>query len=219
MMTKKVGEDNSLIKSKNGFTFKRKRQDNAEDVPPLQRVKKEEPKKIQPEIKVDLKDPTLFFKETLNQVSDIFSDQIKNVSQPQQQVRKTVQVGGGSKDKDIFVKPASREKESKDENKEEKEVTELVRALPKRNSPKISPQELENMKKNLIKLPEYPSFFIPIEFEIEIYDKENPYKRLIRMVGDICTKEETMLQNNYKENQFFLKIGKILARHSSEPML
>lgn len=204
----RTSESDILVKSKNGFTFKRKCKEDINDKP-LQRVKKESDRineKEQP-IKIILKD-TNPSKESKTKPAEI----------PQKQEDKKIKVQKVDPDKNknkenqplkpiLKDKEKEKEKENKPVNKEPviKEIQLRKASAPREETP--SPKKVANVEKSVVKLPPYPVYFLPIEFELEVYEKENPYKRLTLMVTDICSKEKAMLSVEYKDFTLFLGIG------------
>jgi len=213
MMSRKSDGD-ILIKSNNGFAFKRKRQDGIQNENPLQQFKKEEDKisKDKPPVQVNLKNSRLT-KELYNSFSENYSE---NVQEPEPQAKKTVQMNGKNKEnknatKVVHLKERNKNVQEDSDDDEGQEIFIKKDVQPE----KVLSKELKELvisEKSLVKLPPYPMILLPLEFDIEVYEKENPYKRLSRMVQDICTKEEGLLRIEFKDHAFFLKLGiKILS--------
>jgi len=203
MFSKKQAESDFV--SKNGFTFKRKRQDPSINDYPLQQVRKEEDqivKSKQPPIQINLRS------------SVPVKDQRQGPPQDENFVPNSKKVVQNTKKgkESLSKKPILKEKArsyNDDEDDEQEEEIRLVKGPVLDDSP-LS-KEMENISKSIERLPPYPDYFNPLEFDMDIYEKENPYKRLGKMVTEICAKEESMLKDDFKNYGFFLKMRIIVS--------
>ena len=192
------------IISKNGFTFKRKRQDPPTNDYPLQQVRKEEDQITykNPPIQINLKQAAPA-KERNQSPRRSGPPQDENIA-PNKKIVQNTKKGkeNGSKKPSLKEKPRN---SNDDYEEEEKEDVRLVRRSDSDDSP-VS-KEVENISNQIEKLPQYPDFFHNFEFDKEIYEKENPYKRIGKMVTEICAEEEVKLKEDWKNYGFFLKMG------------
>jgi len=202
-MASKKSED-GVIKSNNGFSFKRKRQDGPVNENPIQQLKKEGDKisKDKPPVQISLKKSSL----TKDLIRNTFSENDPpNNQEPEPQTKKTVQMNAKNKEQKKSINKILKDKNDRDDSSdsEEQEETQSKESPP---TEIVLSKELINPEKSLVKLPPYPLVLLPLEFEIEVYEKENPYKRLSLMVTDISSKEEALLKIEFKDYTFFLKI-------------
>jgi len=210
MMISKKQADSDLI-SKNGFTFKRKRQDYSNNDYPLQQVRKEEDqivKSKQPPIQINLRSSVSGKDHRQSAPQD------ENIGQNSKKVVQNTKKGKESVPKKPMLKEKGRNNND-DEDDDGEEEMRLVKASALDDSP-LS-KEMENISNSIERLPAYPDYFNPLEFDMDMYEKENPYKRLGKMVTEICAKEESLLKGDFKDYGFFLKmLGKFVNRVNYE---
>jgi hypothetical protein len=69
--------------------------------------------------------------------------------------------------------------------------------------------ELPKEKKRdvkISKLPSYPNKFINIEFDLEEYEKVDPFQRLERMFVELSIREKDILKEEYRDHPVFLAL-------------
>lgn len=207
MFSKKQADSDFV--SKNGFTFKRKRQDYSTNDYPLQQVRKEEDqivKSKQPPIQINLRSSAPVKDQRHGPPQD------ENVVPNSKKVVQNTRKGKESLSKKPMLKEKSRRSNDDDEEDEPEEEIRLVKGSALDDSP-LS-KEMENISNSIERLPSYPDYFNPLDFDMDMYEKENPYKRLGKMVTEICAKEESMLKDDFKNYGFFLKMRIVLFDES-----
>jgi hypothetical protein len=84
-----------------------------------------------------------------------------------------------------------------------------MRSKSLKNVPTNRSLDLPRDKKKdikLTKLPSYPNKFIKIEFDLDEYEKVDPFQRLERMFVDLSIQEREVLREDYKDHPVFLAI-------------
>lgn len=179
--------------------FKRKYQGNLVGQPAHQVKRNSYQPNDDNQIRICLKNPLNAQDSKRRSSIRISSRQSTSTSHQNQEVKEIDYYDKESPSKKISVKSKKAEQENKAVNKNTEPEKEIVLK-------KAKPEVPQFKEKDIISLPQYPVFLLPVEFDREAYEKENPYKRLNKMVFDICSKEKNMLNDEFKDYSFFLQM-------------
>lgn len=196
-MVNQGGEDSGLMGT-SGFTFKRKCQGNLVGLPP-QQVKRNSYQPNDKQIKICLKNPPNAQDSKRKRIVETNTRQSTSTSHRNRDIQEIDYYEKESPSKKVSVKSKKADKENKAVNKNTEPEKEIILK-------KAKPEVPQFKEKEIVTLPQYPVCLVPVEFDREAYDQENPYKRLVKMVFDICSREKNMLNEEFKDYAFFLQM-------------
>lgn len=199
-MVNQGGDDSSLLGT-NGFMFKRKCQGNLVGLPP-QKVKRNSYQHVDDkQIKICLKNPPTPQESKQKAYIETRSRRSTSTSHRNQDIQEINYNEKESPSKKISVKSKKSEQEGKAVNKNIEPEKEIILKKAKPEVPAFK-------EKEIVPLPQYPILLLPVEFDRDAYETENPYKRLSKMVFDICSNEKNMLNIEFKDYSFYLQMCK-----------
>jgi len=195
-----MSSEQEEVLTKNGFTFRRKRTEYKE-IPDIKKIKRDDVTKV-PEgeefIPIVLREANRENKKEKETSTKGILKPSRVSFKPEEEKKPSDKIEY-RKIKNIEVDPSKISKTKEDYRK----------GTGKENNAPEEKVEIKEIKKapKLHKLPSYPTTFTPIEFDLDEYEKIDPFRRLEKMLSDLNLQEKKVLQKEYKDYPVFLDIS------------
>lgn len=202
-----MSTESDEIVTKNGFTFKRKRKNDEEDRD-MKKIKKTNDvpnKKLEEKLEVPLHKSEISTKKEIEIPKKSILRESKFASKHDEDSNP---IEKHEPRRPLTDKSNSRST-SRDPPRQEKRLeTHHSRNPNSRNEEYKRETGKENQRDfKILKLPPFPTTWVPKEFDLDEYEKLDPFQRLEKMFGELCLQQKEILQKEYRDHPMFLGLG------------